>query len=60
MNIPKIDTINSNTRAMSKILQQSKCKNTIGEQIKMSNYYAYLQSKSKNNDTNFAKLLLGL
>jgi len=61
MNIKKLESFNNNnSRAIYKILQQSKKKNTIGEQMKMANYYAYLQTQSQNDNINYAKLLLGL
>ena len=59
MHVPKVQISQVSQQALERIIKESKKPTTIGNQIFMTNYYAYLHNKSAANDKNYAKLLLG-
>lgn len=61
MQIPTVKLSDISKNAVKNILEASKNKTSIGEQMKMANYYAYLHSEkvAKTDKTNYAKILLG-
>lgn len=61
MQIPTISLSQVDQKAAANIIKASKKKTTIGQQMIMANYYAFLHSKKNavSNAENYAKLLLG-
>lgn len=61
MQIPAINLSELDQKVAAKIISESKKKTTIGQQMLMANYYAFLHSKKNivSSKENCAKLLLG-
>ena len=61
MQIPTIKLSDASQKAAKRIIKTSKNKTSLGEEMKMANYYAFLHSKKNiiTDKTDFAKLLLG-
>ena len=61
MQVPTIKLSDASQKAAKRIIDASKKKTNLGEEMKMASYYAYLHSENHINSdkTNFAKLLLG-
>ena len=61
MQIPTIRLSEASQKAAKNIINASKSKTTIGQQMQMANYYAYLHSpkNAPNDSISYAKTLLG-
>ena len=61
MQIPTVKLSESSQKAAKNIINASKKKTTICQQMQMANYYAYLHSpkNAQNDSINYAKTLLG-
>ena len=58
MKIPSVKLSQASQIASERIMKESKKKHSIGEQMVMANYYAYLHSKSEVDKIDYAKTLL--
>lgn len=61
MQVPTIKLSDAGQKAAKRILNASKQKTNLGEEMKMASYYAFLHSENNaiKDKTNYAKLLLG-